>query len=100
MIEHKADKQPIGEFEYRKPFTNVKIDLQKGDSIFLSSDGYADQFGGPRGKKFMYKPFKRLLTEIASFSIAEQHDKLKNVFDEWKGDIEQIDDVCIIGLKV
>ncbi len=100
LIEYKADKQPIGKFDYRKPFNNHEIQLQKDDAIYIFSDGYADQFGGPKGKKFMYKPFKRMLTNIANQNILEQKKKLESAFLEWKGDLEQIDDVCVFGVRV
>lgn len=100
LIEIKADKQPIGKFDYRTAFTNHEIELEKGDAIYVFSDGYADQFGGPKGKKFMYKPFKRLITSIAELSVSEQKEKLSAAFEEWKGDLEQIDDVCVFGVRV
>ncbi|KAA3650234.1 MAG: hypothetical protein DWP98_05515 [Bacteroidetes bacterium] len=100
LIEYKPDKQPIGKFDYRKAFTNHEIQLEKGDSIYIFSDGFADQFGGPKGKKFMYKPFKRLLTEISNFAIAKQKEILMTHFQDWKGEMEQIDDVCVMHVKI
>ncbi len=100
LIETKADKQPIGKYHEHKPFTNHVIELQKGDTIYLFSDGYADQFGGKKGKKFMYKPFKRLLTEIHQLPMEEQKKRLIDSFNNWKGTLEQVDDICIIGLRV
>lgn len=100
LIEYKADKQPIGKFDYRKPFTNHVIELKENDSIYIFSDGFADQFGGEKGKKFMYKPFKRLLSELSSKDIPEQKERLLDAFYNWKGELEQIDDVCVFGVRI
>ncbi|MEZ4922317.1 MAG: SpoIIE family protein phosphatase [Crocinitomicaceae bacterium] len=100
LDEIKADKQPIGDFDMRKPFTNHSIQLDEGDIIYFFSDGYADQFGGPRGKKFKYKTLKKLLFDISDKSMAEQCSILDKTFKEWKGEFEQLDDVCIIGVRV
>ncbi len=100
LTEYKADKQPIGKFSNRKPFTNHEIQLQKGDSIYIFTDGYADQFGGPKGKKFKYSQFEKLLISIQEKSMTEQREILNNAIDEWKGDLDQIDDICIIGVGV
>lgn len=100
LIETKGNKQPIGDFEHRVPFTNHEIQLQKGDSIYLFTDGYADQFGGPKGKKFKLKTLKNLLLEVSSLPIQEQKIQLEIAFNEWKGEIEQLDDVCLIGVKI
>ena len=100
VIEYKANKQPIGEFDDRQPFTNHKIQLEKGDCVFLFSDGYADQFGGPKGKKFKLKTLKNLFVKIAHLSPQKQKEELENSFNNWKGDIEQLDDVCLIGVKI
>ena len=98
--EIKANKQPIGDFDFRKPFTNHTIKLDKGDLIYFFSDGYVDQFGGPKGKKFKYKTLKNLLFEIKEKSMDEQFDILHTTFNEWKGDLEQLDDVCVIGVRM
>ncbi|HLP11149.1 MAG TPA: SpoIIE family protein phosphatase [Flavobacteriales bacterium] len=98
--EIKADKQPIGKFDYRKPFTNNVIDIKKGDCIYLFSDGYADQFGGPNGKKFKYKTMQNLLQEIHDKPMEEQKHILNDEFEKWRGSLEQIDDVCVIGIRV
>jgi serine phosphatase RsbU (regulator of sigma subunit) len=99
MEEIKADKQPIGSYEFAKPFTNHEVKLAEGDVIYFFSDGYVDQFGGPRGKKFKYKTLKKLLAEIHEKSMEEQLEILETQFDDWKGNLEQLDDVCIIGIK-
>lgn len=99
LFEIKADKQPIGYYPNPKPFTNHVVQLQKGDCIYLYSDGYADQFGGPKGKKLNYKRLEALFTG-QHISMSEQKEKLKNYFVEWKGTLEQIDDVCVVGVRV
>ncbi len=98
--EIKADKQPIGNFILRKPFTNHSIQLQKEDCIYIFTDGFADQFGGSKGKKFKYKQIKELVLTTGGKSMEEQKDILLKTFSAWKGDLEQVDDVCFIGIKV
>ncbi|MBK9191595.1 MAG: SpoIIE family protein phosphatase [Crocinitomicaceae bacterium] len=99
-IELKPDKQPIGEFDERKPFTNHDFQLQSGDCVYVLSDGYADQFGGPKGKKLKFKALRDLLIEISILHPKEQLKKLDDAFNEWKGDYEQLDDVCLFGVKI
>jgi len=99
-IELKPDKQPIGEFDERKPFTNHDFQLQSGDCVYVLSDGYADQFGGPKGKKLKFKALRDLLIEISELHPKEQLKKLDDAFNEWKGDYEQLDDVCLFGVKI
>ncbi|MBP8034700.1 MAG: SpoIIE family protein phosphatase, partial [Bacteroidia bacterium] len=96
----KANKQPIGKTDNPEPFTTHTIELQKGDSLYLFTDGFADQFGGPKGKKFKYKQLEDLLVASKDLSINEQHLSLKNALNSWKGNLEQVDDICIIGIKV
>ncbi|OFY96904.1 MAG: hypothetical protein A3K10_14160 [Bacteroidetes bacterium RIFCSPLOWO2_12_FULL_31_6] len=100
LVETKPDKQPVGKHHNEKPFTNHTIELMKNDCIYIFSDGYADQFGGPRGKKYMYHQFKELLISINEKEMDEQKNFLANNFDKWRGDLEQVDDVCIIGVRV
>ena len=100
LYELKADKQPVGKFEFRKKFTYNKIKVQKGDKIYLSSDGYPDQFGGEKGKKLKSKAFKKLLLKISKEPIHSQREILEKAFNEWKGEFEQLDDVCVIGVEV
>ncbi len=97
-----ADKQPITaspEHEI-KPFTNNTFDLMPGDTVYLFTDGYADQFGGEKGKKFMYKRFKETLIGLQSKSMNEQKDELLRIFQDWKGTLEQVDDLLVIGIRV
>jgi len=100
ITEIKPDKQPIGKYKDAKPFTNHEMDLKKGDVIYTFSDGFPDQFGGPKGKKFMYKPFRNMLIDIHQKPMDDQHDDLMEAFNNWKGEIDQIDDVCIIGVRI
>lgn len=101
LFEIKADKQPIGKYmDQQIPFTLHTIQLTEGDEVFLFSDGFADQFGGEKGKKFKYKPFKRLLLELSGLSCDQQKETIIRTYKEWKGKNEQVDDICIIGLKV
>ena len=96
----KADKQPIGYHPNSHLFTNHEIPLQKGDSIYIYSDGYADQFGGPKGKKLKYKQLDNLIICNYQLSMKDQKELLKKHFAEWKGVLEQVDDVCVFGVKV
>ncbi len=98
LFEIKGEKQPIGALEDRHKFTNHVLAMEKGDRFFLFSDGFADQFGGPKNKKFMYKPFKRMLLSMAQQNISENRELLDKAFEEWKGEYSQIDDVCVIGI--
>ncbi|MBN1115845.1 MAG: SpoIIE family protein phosphatase [Bacteroidales bacterium] len=95
-----GDKMPIGiGADFEEPFTNHEFKLKKGDMIYLFTDGYPDQFGGPEGKKYKYKPFRKLLTECSILRTEEQEKKIKEEFDRWKGDSPQIDDVTIFGIR-
>jgi len=95
-----ADKQPIGKNNRPEPFNTHKLNLQKGDTLYLFTDGYADQFGGPKGKKFKYKQMEELLLANASKPMDEQKDVLENTLEKWKGTLEQVDDILIIGIRV
>ncbi|HKL67700.1 MAG TPA: tetratricopeptide repeat protein, partial [Bacteroidales bacterium] len=95
-----ADKMPIGiHRSSARPFTNHHIYPEKGDAIYLFSDGYADQFGGPSGKKFKYRAFRELLLKDYKKPMQEQKEKLDRTFMDWKGDEEQVDDVLVIGVR-
>lgn len=96
----KADKMPVAIHEFMDPFTLHEIDLKKGDTFYTFSDGYADQFGGPRQKKFMSKNFRNLLLSIQDISMMEQGIKIHEVFEEYRSDTDQVDDVVVIGVKV
>ena len=97
----KGDNQPIGLHTGRKlPFTNHEIKVKKGDMLYIYSDGFADQFGGERGKKYMSGKFKKFLLSISEMTTEEQEKLVKAEFTNWMGENEQIDDVCVMGVKV
>jgi serine phosphatase RsbU (regulator of sigma subunit)/tetratricopeptide (TPR) repeat protein len=98
--EIKATKQPIGKYGNPEPYITHTIELQKGDSIYIFSDGYADQFGGEKGKKFKGANFKKLLLSIQHESMERQKELINEAFENWRGKLEQIDDVCVIGVRV
>lgn len=100
LFELKGDKQPIGAFGSQMPFTNYKVRLEKNDILYIFSDGFADQFGGERGKKFKSGNFKRTLAKLAMLPIESQKDVLDQEFEQWRGDLEQLDDVCVFGVKI
>ncbi len=100
FIEIKADKQPIGKYDNPLPYTSHTIQLEKGDRIYLFSDGFADQFGGQKGKKLKAKNLKALILSIQSESMSTQKSSLDKAFENWKGNFEQLDDVCIFGVEV
>ena len=100
FYEIKPDKMPIAIYEKMDNFTAHEIQLEKGDQLYMFSDGFADQFGGPKGKKFKYKPFKRLLSENRNRPMKEQKELLEIAFNDWKQGVEQIDDVLVIGIKI
>ncbi len=98
--EIKANKQPIGKYRDQLPFTTHKVELNTGDRVYIFSDGYADQFGGEKGKKLKSANLKKLLLSAQDKSMEEQKEFLDESFEKWKGDLEQLDDVCIIGIQV
>ncbi len=100
MVEVDADKQPIGNSERSKPFTTNVIELQKNEMLFLFTDGYADQFGGERGKKFKYRQLQDLLLKNRTQNTDAQREALYLAFQNWKGELEQVDDVTIIGIRL
>jgi ligand-binding sensor domain-containing protein/serine phosphatase RsbU (regulator of sigma subunit) len=102
VIEVNGDKFPVGAFvgEELQLFTNHEWELQAGDMIYIFTDGFADQFGGPKGKKFKYKSFQELLLQIHQKPMQEQRSILETTNAEWQGDLEQVDDILIIGIKV
>lgn len=101
IIEYKADKLAIAGFTANdQQFTSTKIALQKDDVLFIFTDGYADQFGGDTGKKFMSKNLKDLLVSISHLTCKEQEEKIATAFMDWKKTYEQVDDVLLIGIKI
>ncbi len=102
LREIKGDKFPIGNLvaNEQKKFTNHCVQLEKGDSMYVFSDGYADQFGGPAGKKLKYSTFKKLLVESLGMNMEEQGAYLAKAMEEWKGGLEQVDDILVIGTRL
>jgi serine phosphatase RsbU (regulator of sigma subunit) len=100
VLETKPDKQPIGKYVDPKPFTTHTMDLQKGEIIYIFTDGFQDQFGGEKGKKFKAASLKQLLLSIQHETMERQRELLIEAFENWRAGYEQIDDVCIIGVKV
>lgn len=100
LLEYRADKQPIGMAESYTPFSNHEIDLIKNDVIYLFTDGYADQFGGENDKKLKSANFKKLLLKNNELKMEEQQMELLTFFNNWKNQTEQLDDVCVVGIKV
>ena len=108
LYEIKADKMPIAIYLKMDDFTLNEINYQKGDTIYMFSDGFADQFGGPKGKKFKYKPFKRILMSMQENTLAEQKEAINKAIEDWKAYInpdlnepyEQIDDIVVIGIRL
>lgn len=97
----KADKMPVGKgIGEQTDFTYNEIQLEKGDLVYTFTDGFADQFGGPAGKKFKYKQFEELLLSIHQLEMAEQKSRIELTFEKWKGQLEQVDDVCVIGTRI
>ena len=101
MIELKANKMPVGRSPHSEtPFTSQRYSLQKNDILYLFTDGYPDQFGGPKGKKFKYKQLEELLMYISNETMRTQHEKLDAELNTWKGNLEQVDDICVIGVRI
>jgi serine phosphatase RsbU (regulator of sigma subunit) len=103
LFEMKGDKQPVGFQPFKpEPFTQQEVQLKAGDVLYAFSDGYPDQFGGPRGKKFKYKQFRQLLLDIQGRSMQQQKQQLEDTIQQWmeEGREEQIDDICVGGLRI
>ena len=101
LTEFRADKMTIGLGPLtEQPFTNITIETKPGDSFYLFSDGFSDQFGGIKDKKFKYKNFKRVIESIAGLPMYGQKDYLENTFFEWKGKTQQVDDVLVFGFQL
>jgi tetratricopeptide (TPR) repeat protein len=98
--EIKANKQAVGKVDNPLPFDTHSIELDNGDTIYIFSDGYADQFGGNKGKKMKYGKLKELVLKVKSQNMATQRQILTQEFENWKGELEQIDDVCVIGVRI
>jgi serine phosphatase RsbU (regulator of sigma subunit) len=99
LTHYRADKMPVAIHYRMEPFTLHKIDLQKGDAFYIFSDGYADQFGGPKQRKFMSMQLRETLVAMAGMPMLQQGERLNKIFEEWRGDSPQIDDVTLIGVR-
>lgn len=102
LQEFRADKLPIGYLEekYARKFTNNRIQLEKGDTLYMFSDGYADQFGGPKGKKFMVGQFRSFLSQIHKAPMRDQFRTLDSTIESWRGNLEQVDDILVVGFRM
>ncbi len=100
LLEIKADRMPVAIHSRMKEFSNHKMDLHSGDTVYLFSDGYADQFGGPSGKKLKYTTFKEILLSVQGERMQDQKEILDRKHLEWKGTFEQVDDIVVLGFKV
>jgi len=97
----KACKQPIGKFDFAKDFKSYCHSLSEGEKVYMFTDGFADQFGGPNNKKFKYKNFRSLIVESSNLlDMQDQKTMVEKAFADWKGNEEQIDDICVVGIKV
>jgi serine phosphatase RsbU (regulator of sigma subunit) len=99
LIHYRADKMPASIHYRMLPFTLHKIELQKGDAFYIFSDGYSDQFGGPNQKKFMSNQLRETLVAMEGMPMLKQGERLNEIFEEWRGDSPQVDDVTLIGVR-
>ena len=99
LTEVKGDKMPVAIHDIMEPFTLHTIDLKPGDTFYTFSDGYADQFGGPAQKKFMAKNFRNLLLSVQDLSMIDQGKRLDEEFADYRKEVEQVDDVVVIGIR-
>ena len=100
LKEIKGDKMPFAIHERMENFTNHTFQVEKGDLLYMFSDGYEDQFGRPLGKKFMSKALKQLIVSVGNLTMNEQKEGIERKFEAWKGDLDQMDDVLMIGVKI
>jgi len=99
LVHYRGDKMPVAIHYRMQPFNLHKIDLLKGDKFYIFSDGYVDQFGGPKQKKFMSNQFKEALVELDEVPMLKQAERLNEIFEKWRGDSPQVDDVTLIGIR-
>jgi serine phosphatase RsbU (regulator of sigma subunit) len=101
LIEIKPEKMPIGKHDKDHiPFEGGEFEIKKGDQLYTLTDGFQDQFGGPKGKKFMVKKMREFVLSVSNLPMADQQKQITKVFNNWKGDLEQVDDVCLIGVRI
>jgi serine phosphatase RsbU (regulator of sigma subunit) len=99
LLHYRADRMPVAIHYKMEPYTLHRIELQKGDAFYIFSDGFADQFGGPRQRKYMSMQLRGNLVEMSGMPMLKQGEQLNRLFEEWRGDSPQIDDVTIIGVR-
>ena len=100
ITEIKADKQPIGNYIDSIEFASKNIQLTQGDHLYIFSDGYADQFGGPHGKKYKYSNLRKLIYNLKNLPLEKQKQHIREEFTTWKKSFEQVDDVCVMGMEI
>jgi serine phosphatase RsbU (regulator of sigma subunit) len=100
LYEIPGDRMPVAFFDRMDKFTTTEFRLEEGDQLYMFTDGYPDQFGGEKGKKFKYLPFKRLILKNADCTMKEQNQVLSQTLHEWMGSYDQVDDICVVGLKL
>jgi serine phosphatase RsbU (regulator of sigma subunit) len=100
ILELEHDKMPVGKGERSESFRQFEAEYQSGDILYLYTDGYADQFGGPKGKKFKYKQLHEALLDNRHLAMEEQKHKMNEIIENWKGHFEQVDDILLIGIKL
>ena len=100
LEEIKGNKQPVGKFADNKAFQTHQIQMTEGDTFYIFTDGYQDQFGGAKGKKFKAAQMKELLLSLANESMEKQREIIQQSFEVWKGKLEQVDDMCFIGVRL
>ena len=100
LLEIKANKQPIGYIEHQMPFTTHCLSLERNTVVYLFTDGYVDQFGGEKGKKLKFRQLEQRVLSIYNNKMSDQKYNLENYFNDWKGDLEQVDDVLVLGIKL
>jgi serine phosphatase RsbU (regulator of sigma subunit) len=100
IVKLPCDRMPVGKGEIKQDFKLYTIDAKRGDTVYLYTDGYPDQFGGPKGKKFKSKQLDELLLSISHETMENQKTTMKEQFENWRGELEQVDDICLIGIKI
>ena len=100
LTESEVNKMPVGYHHKMGPFKEFEMDLQKGDTLYLFTDGYADQFGGKDKKKFKYSRLKELLLSVNEKAMSEQKNIVEKTILDWRSELEQVDDICLIGIKI
>jgi serine phosphatase RsbU (regulator of sigma subunit) len=100
LTELSYDKMPVGVGERTDHFKTYSLQWQEGGTLYLYTDGYADQFGGAKGKKFMYKQLNELIRKSAPHALDKQKEILENAFNTWRGKLEQVDDICVVGVRL